>query len=55
MDEENAPKRVLARVIAIGQLLATAQKPAKRPVVSGPGRPNRKRSPQTATPNTPLQ
>jgi hypothetical protein len=55
MYEENAPKHVLARVIAISRLLATVQKPDKKPAVRVPEKPGSKRPAETATPNTPLQ
>ncbi len=55
MDEENTPKRVLARVIAIGQLLATAQKPDKKPAVRVTEKPGNKRPAETAMSHAPLQ
>ncbi len=55
MDEENTPKRVLARVIAIGQLLATAQKPGKKPTASVAEKPGNKRPAETVMPHAPLQ
>jgi hypothetical protein len=55
MSEENVPKQVLARVIALGQLLATAQKSDKKPGMNGPNKPGIKRPPQSTTLPTSLQ
>jgi hypothetical protein len=54
MSEENVPKQVLARVIAVGKLLGAAQKADKKPVMSTPEPPRQKPPSQTPTPPTTL-